>query len=91
MTTPKAGRGGIRSLRAEREAAGLSRQALATRADCSIAAVAVFEHGYEPERSDVLPRLWAVLDALDNDDGPVAGNRAEVHNGARDGAHVQPT
>ncbi len=46
--------------------------------------MANLEAGYIPKRSDVVPRILAVLQ---NDNGP-AGNRAEVHNEERDSAHV---
>jgi transcriptional regulator with XRE-family HTH domain len=51
-----------------RRAAGLSQQRLAELADCSLAAVALFERGYQPDTSAVLPRILAVL----NDERPEA-------------------
>ena len=48
-------------LRELRKAAGLSQQALAERAKCSISAVALFERGYAPRRSATLKRVLAVL------------------------------
>ncbi len=63
------GGGGVAHLRAMRRAAGISQERLAQLADCSLHTVALFERGYRPSRSDVLPRIVAVL----NDDGP-AGN-----------------
>lgn len=53
ITTPE--------LRELRKAAGLSQQALAERAKCSISTVALFERGYSPRRSVTLARLLAVL------------------------------
>jgi transcriptional regulator with XRE-family HTH domain len=44
-----------------RKAAGLSQQALAERAKCSISTVALFERGYAPRRSATLKRVLAVL------------------------------
>jgi transcriptional regulator with XRE-family HTH domain len=49
------------NVRAMRHAAGLSQQALAARAECSISAVALFERGYAPKRSAVLDRVLAAL------------------------------
>jgi transcriptional regulator with XRE-family HTH domain len=48
-------------LRELRKAVGLSQQALAERAKCSISAVALFERGYAPRRSPTLDRVLAVL------------------------------
>lgn len=48
-------------LRELRKAAGLSQQALAEQAKCSISAVALFERGYAPRRSATLDRVLAVL------------------------------
>lgn len=48
-------------LKALRRAAGMSQQRLAELAGCSVSMVRVLESGYEPERSDVLPRLVAAL------------------------------
>jgi transcriptional regulator with XRE-family HTH domain len=60
--TPKAtGASGGRALRDLRRAAGLTQVELAHAARCSIATVALFEAGYAPERSTVLPRIIAVL------------------------------
>jgi len=52
-------------IRQRRQAANLSRQALATVADCSLASIALFESGYSPETSTVLPRILAALDAIE--------------------------
>lgn len=49
-------------IRALRRAAGLTQQETAARAGCSVAAIALFESGYRPTRSDVLPRVLAALD-----------------------------
>lgn len=48
-------------LLALRRAAGLSQQALAERAKCSISSVVLFERGYAPPRSGTLARVLAVL------------------------------
>lgn len=58
-------------LRALRKAAGMSQERLAQLAGCSLHTVALFERGYRPGRSDVLPRIIAVL----NDERPVAVTR----------------
>lgn len=60
-TTNAKPRGGRLDLRQARKTAGLSQQQLATIAGCSVASVAIFERGYQPEHSDVLPRLRAAL------------------------------
>lgn len=70
-------------LRRLRRAAGLSQQQVATRAGCSIAAVALYERGYTPERSDVLPRIVRVL----NDDAPADNGRVDKERDA--GAHPE--
>jgi len=61
-TTEEAGHDLCERLRAARLEAGLSRAALAGRAECSLASVANLEAGYIPKRSDVLPRILAVLE-----------------------------
>jgi transcriptional regulator with XRE-family HTH domain len=48
-------------LRRLRDAAGLSQQALAERAECAISTVALLERGYLPKRSSALARVLAVL------------------------------
>jgi transcriptional regulator with XRE-family HTH domain len=48
-------------LRTQRRAAGLSQQKVAELAHCSLATVALFERGYRPTRSAVLPRIVQVL------------------------------
>ena len=63
---------------------GLSQPQLAGLASCSVAFVGNLERGYIPNRSDVLPRILAVLD---NGVDP-AGNRVDVHNGERSSAHA---
>lgn len=50
------------NLKTARLAAGLSQQALAEKADCSIHTVRVYERGYVPHESEVLGRIWAVLE-----------------------------
>ncbi len=49
------------NLRVARREAGLSQQALAERAHCSLSMVRLFERGYEPESGEVLDRVLAVL------------------------------
>jgi transcriptional regulator with XRE-family HTH domain len=49
------------TLRARRQAAGLSQETLAHRAQCSVAMVKLLESGYQPDRSEVLPRVLEVL------------------------------
>jgi transcriptional regulator with XRE-family HTH domain len=72
--------------RALRHAAGLSQQRVAELADCSLAAVALYGRGYRPERSEVLPRIAAVL----NDQSP-AGKRGsgETISGVGVAGHVR--
>lgn len=65
-------------LRALRRAAGLTQQETATRVGCSIAAVALFEGGYRPARSAVLPRLVRVLSDPSTSESPGAGGRTEA-------------
>ena len=48
-------------IRALRRSAGLSQQRVAELAGCSLAAVALFERGYSPDTSVVLPRIIAAL------------------------------
>jgi DNA-binding transcriptional regulator YiaG len=50
------------ALRDLRRAKGLSQHELAERAGCSIAIVRLLEGGYHPQRSEVVPRLVAVLE-----------------------------
>ncbi|MGI8661482.1 MAG: helix-turn-helix domain-containing protein [Thermoleophilaceae bacterium] len=61
-------------LRGLRKAAQLSQEELARRAGCSTASVKLFESGYTPERSDVLPRILRAL----NDHDPGDKSRAAV-------------
>lgn len=49
------------ALRAARISAGLSQQALAERAGCSISMVQFLERGLTPKSSEVLTRILAVL------------------------------
>lgn len=56
MSGPRGGH-----LRQARQALGLSQEALARRADCSTAYVRLLERGFEPQRSDVLPRIAQAL------------------------------
>jgi len=69
MTTNGNGHTGVAGdLRALRRTAGLSQQQLAQKAECSLAAVALFESGYQPAYSRVLPRIITTLaEALDAD------------------------
>jgi transcriptional regulator with XRE-family HTH domain len=66
-TNGKGAVGGETELRSMRRAAGLSQQRVAELAGCSLQAVALYERGYQPETSAVLPRIRAVL----NDERPV--------------------
>jgi len=52
-------------LRWRREALGLSREKLAWKVGCSSSYIQLLETGFQPARSDVLPRLLAVLDELE--------------------------
>jgi transcriptional regulator with XRE-family HTH domain len=58
QATPEGGR-----LRERRLEAGITQQQLAERARCSIALVRLFESGYQPGHSNVLPRIVAVLES----------------------------
>jgi transcriptional regulator with XRE-family HTH domain len=60
MNTNAKGDGG--ELRMRRRMAGLSQQALAERAHCSMSYVALLEKGFTPISSLVLERIVAVLD-----------------------------
>lgn len=53
----------VGGLREQRRAAGLSQQVLAEKAGCSVSYVRVLEQGFAPDRSEVLPRVLAVLSA----------------------------
>lgn len=79
------------SLRDHRIAAGLSQQALATRADCSVAMVRLLERGYAPEGSAVLVRvLDAVNVTLAQNDASPEGNPGSVNDPATGGPnHAQ--
>jgi transcriptional regulator with XRE-family HTH domain len=50
-------------LKGLRSAAGLSQQRVAELAGCSLAAVALYERGYRPDSSSVLPLIVEVLKA----------------------------
>ncbi len=58
------------AIREARKAAGLTQQQLATLAGCSMAYVRVIEAGYTPAQSDVLPRVFAVLNERRQDGHP---------------------
>lgn len=77
---------GIGPLRASRRAAGLSQQRLAELAGCSLTMIRVLESGYEPQNSDVMPRVAQVL----NDAGP-AGNGSGSRIADDGGDHVHRT
>lgn len=66
-----------------RHAAEQTRQQVATRARCSLSMVALLEDGYVPKRSDVLPRVLAVL----NDESPVGGPSSSHDLADGDGRH----
>jgi transcriptional regulator with XRE-family HTH domain len=59
-------------LRAARERARLSREALARLSDCSTSRIAQFEQGLRPDVSQALARCWSVLDVLLDEE--VTGN-----------------
>jgi predicted transcriptional regulator len=52
-------------LRARRRRAGLSQQALAAAAECSLSFIRLVESGYRPETSPTCERVEAVLDELE--------------------------
>jgi hypothetical protein len=66
-----------------RRGAGLSQQRVAELAHCSLAAVALFEKGYRPAESSVLPRIIAAI----HDEGRPAGNGTPSENSAGQGRH----
>lgn len=74
MLTRANGNPAIGQLRGLRKAANLSQEALAREAGCSTASVKLFENGYAPNRSEVLPRILRVL----NDHDPGDKSRAAV-------------
>ena len=57
-----------------RKAAGLSQARLAGAAECSRATVAMIEGGYVPKRSEVIPRIERVLNAILNNDAAAPGH-----------------
>jgi predicted transcriptional regulator len=59
------------SLRARREAAGVSQQRLAELAGCSFHMITLLDNGYAPTRSRVRPRVEAALDQLERGDEPL--------------------
>ena len=61
--TPRCG-----GLRAARLKAGLTQERLAVEAGCSGGYVRLLERGFMPAHSDVLPRLFAAIDAAQNSD-----------------------
>lgn len=73
-------------IRAARLDRGMSQAALAGLAKCSVAFVGNLEAGYIPKRSDVLPRILAVL----HNDVETAGNGLHEQE-VRDAAASNPT
>ncbi len=53
------------SLKERRTARNLSQEALARLSDCSTGYVRLLERGFQPARSDVLPRVLAALDQME--------------------------
>ena len=51
-------------LKAARQSVGLSRQRLATMANCSTAWIQQLEAGVQPADSPTLERLWAILGSM---------------------------
>ena len=74
---------GENDLRSLRETAGFSQQRVAELAGCSLAAVALFERGYRPSTSKVLPRIVAVLNdgCTNGETRPVTGSRTNSAGG----------
>ncbi len=68
-----------------RRALGLTQGQLAMRADCSRASVALIESGYRPRRSEVLPRILAVLDGRKTSEGPAGNGTSAKLAGVGDG------
>jgi transcriptional regulator with XRE-family HTH domain len=65
MAIVDANQRGGQVLRQRRKALGVSQEKLAREAACSTMSVRLFESGFLPERSDVLPRLLATLARLE--------------------------
>lgn len=86
MTSKASDRAG--GLRERREAAGLTQQALAAEARCSLAIVALYEAGYRPATSVVLPRLLAVLDEEPHNEIERQADKPDARTGGHPHAHT---
>ena len=73
------------AIREARAAAGLTQQALAERARCSMAYVQFIEAGYVPGNIEASPTYRRVFDVLNNDD-----ERRPVPAGAREDGGAAP-
>jgi transcriptional regulator with XRE-family HTH domain len=65
-----------KSLRARRRELGISQQALAAAAACSLSSVRLFESGFDPEHSPTRERVESVLAELERRNGQRAGSAA---------------
>lgn len=74
-TNGNEGPGGIRE---RRRAVGLSQEALAREADCSLAYVRLLERGYRPHTGTVLPRIASALGCEASDFSGLEGERKET-------------
>jgi ribosome-binding protein aMBF1 (putative translation factor) len=79
--------GSAPSLRERRTLAGLSQQTLAEKAACSLSMVRLLEQGLEPMRSDVLPRIEAILAQHNENDGAEATAPSSETSPAGQGQH----
>jgi transcriptional regulator with XRE-family HTH domain len=87
MATSALSRG--RDLREARERLGLSRAQLAGLAGCGLASLGAIEQGAVPERSEVLERAWAALEAasptgIKRPDPSVQAGRVKITAAGRD-------
>ena len=82
MNTHATAEGG--GIRAARRDAGLSRQKLASLADCSVSYLQLLEGGFTPADSSVIPRIMRVL----NEKRPGGNQVALKTASARDGRHA---
>lgn len=78
----------IQNLLDRRRRLGFTRQRLAEEARCSLSHVALFEKGYRPQTSAVLPRLLAVLEAAENESRRSPQNDERPAEMPSDGGHV---
>lgn len=71
------------AIRDRRKAQGLSQEALAREANCSLSMLRLLEGGYRPGESDVLERLEMILTNDVRPDGESGRDVATGHGGRR--------